>query len=113
MSSCFFFLSFLNNTFSSVFTYGKSSYLVADIVIREEKDKDHIKNEPFSIDTEKKEEMTECLRQLSGYSSLLSTDSSPKAMIINSHDLTEISKVIKTGKCFIDFLSDVKRTSKH
>uniref|UniRef100_A0A8C3PVH4 Centrosomal protein of 44 kDa n=1 Tax=Chrysolophus pictus TaxID=9089 RepID=A0A8C3PVH4_CHRPC len=47
---------------------------------------------PISPDAEKKEEMTECPRQSSGYSSLLSTDSSPKAMIINSHDLTEISK---------------------
>eukprot|EP00076_Gallus_gallus_P009615 XP_004941133.1 centrosomal protein of 44 kDa isoform X1 [Gallus gallus] len=53
---------------------------------------------PVSPDTEKKEEITECLHQSSGYSSLLShlprspTDSSPKVMITNSHDLTEISK---------------------
>ncbi|KFQ42634.1 Centrosomal protein of 44 kDa, partial [Nestor notabilis] len=47
---------------------------------------------PVSPDTERKEEMPECLRQLSGYSSLLSTDPSPKAVTINSHDLTDISK---------------------
>ncbi|NXJ80840.1 CEP44 protein, partial [Trogon melanurus] len=45
-----------------------------------------------SPSTERKEEMPESLHQLSGYSSLLSTDPSPKAMTINSHDLTEISK---------------------
>ncbi|XP_061330904.1 centrosomal protein of 44 kDa isoform X6 [Pezoporus flaviventris] len=47
---------------------------------------------PVSPDTERKEEMPECLHQLSGYSSLLSTDPSPKAVTINSHDLTDISK---------------------
>ncbi|XP_072191356.1 centrosomal protein of 44 kDa [Excalfactoria chinensis] len=47
---------------------------------------------PVSPDAEKKEEMTECPHQLSGCGSLLFTDSSPKATIINSHDLTEISK---------------------
>ncbi|NXA28451.1 CEP44 protein, partial [Ibidorhyncha struthersii] len=47
---------------------------------------------PVSPDTERKEEMPESLHQSSGYSSLLSTDPSPKAMTINSHDLTDISK---------------------
>ncbi|KFQ04784.1 Centrosomal protein of 44 kDa, partial [Leptosomus discolor] len=45
-----------------------------------------------SPDTERKEEMPESHHQSSGYSSLLSTDPSPKAMTINSHDLTDISK---------------------
>lgn len=57
--------------------------------------------------------MPESLHQSSGYSSLLSTDASPKAMTINSHGLTDISKVSKTGKCLVDFLCGVKRTSKH
>ncbi|XP_075005417.1 centrosomal protein of 44 kDa isoform X2 [Calonectris borealis] len=47
---------------------------------------------PVSPDTERKEEMPESLHQLSGYSSLLPTDPSPKAMTINSHGLTDISK---------------------
>ncbi|KAM9578612.1 centrosomal protein of 44 kDa isoform 1-T2 [Guaruba guarouba] len=47
---------------------------------------------PVSPDTERKEEMPECLHQLSGCNSLLSTDPSPKAVTINSHDLTDISK---------------------
>ncbi|XP_074761869.1 centrosomal protein of 44 kDa isoform X1 [Athene noctua] len=47
---------------------------------------------PVSSDTERKEEMPESLHQLSGYSSLLFTDPSPKAMTINSHNLTDISK---------------------
>ncbi|NXG52969.1 CEP44 protein, partial [Psilopogon haemacephalus] len=47
---------------------------------------------PVSPDTERKKEMPESLHQSSGYSSLLSTDPSPKAMTINSHDLTDISK---------------------
>ncbi|XP_035180442.1 centrosomal protein of 44 kDa isoform X2 [Oxyura jamaicensis] len=47
---------------------------------------------PVSPDTERKEEMPESLHQSSGYSSLLSTDPSPKAMTINSHGLTDISK---------------------
>lgn len=47
---------------------------------------------PVSPDTERREEMPECLHQLSGYSSLLSPDPSPKAVTINSHDLTDISK---------------------
>ncbi|XP_042727076.1 centrosomal protein of 44 kDa isoform X2 [Lagopus leucura] len=47
---------------------------------------------PVSPDAEKKEEMMECPRRSSGYSSSLSTVSSPNAMIINSHYLTEISK---------------------
>lgn len=47
---------------------------------------------PVSSDTERKEEMPESLHQLSGYSSLLPTDPSPKAMTINSHGLTDISK---------------------
>ncbi|NXL50305.1 CEP44 protein, partial [Podilymbus podiceps] len=47
---------------------------------------------PVSSDTERKEEMPESLHQSSGYSSLLSTDPSPKAMTINSHGLTDISK---------------------
>ncbi|NXH18116.1 CEP44 protein, partial [Bucco capensis] len=46
---------------------------------------------PVSPDTES-EEMPERLHQLSGYSSLLSTDPSPKAMTINSHHLTDISE---------------------
>ncbi|XP_021250153.1 centrosomal protein of 44 kDa isoform X4 [Numida meleagris] len=47
---------------------------------------------PVSPGIEKEEEMTECLHQSSGYSSLVSTDPSPKAVTINSHDLTDISK---------------------
>ncbi|NXJ53792.1 CEP44 protein, partial [Spizaetus tyrannus] len=47
---------------------------------------------PVSPGTERKEEMPESLHQWSGYSSLLSTDPSPKAMTINSHDLTDVSK---------------------
>ncbi|NXW08482.1 CEP44 protein, partial [Fregetta grallaria] len=47
---------------------------------------------PVSPDTERKEEMPESLHQSSGYSSLLPTDPSPKAMTINSHSLTDISK---------------------
>ncbi|NWU98084.1 CEP44 protein, partial [Upupa epops] len=47
---------------------------------------------PVSPDKERKEEMPECLNQSSGCISLLSTDQSPKAMAINSHDLTDISK---------------------
>ncbi|XP_050752039.1 centrosomal protein of 44 kDa isoform X1 [Gymnogyps californianus] len=47
---------------------------------------------PVSPDTERKEEMPESLHQSSGYSSLLSTDPSPKAVTINSRDLTDISK---------------------
>ncbi|XP_026703028.1 centrosomal protein of 44 kDa isoform X2 [Athene cunicularia] len=47
---------------------------------------------PVSSDTERKEEMPESLHQLPGYSSLLFTDPSPKAMTINSHNLTDISK---------------------
>ncbi|NWQ87501.1 CEP44 protein, partial [Burhinus bistriatus] len=47
---------------------------------------------PVSPVTERKEEMPESLHQSSGYSSLLSTDPSPKAVTINSHDLTDISK---------------------
>ncbi|XP_074849110.1 centrosomal protein of 44 kDa isoform X2 [Carettochelys insculpta] len=47
---------------------------------------------PVSPDIERKEEMPESLHQSSGYSSLLSTDPSPKAPAINYHGLTEISK---------------------
>ncbi|NXE72173.1 CEP44 protein, partial [Cochlearius cochlearius] len=47
---------------------------------------------PVSPDAERKEKMPENLHQLSGYSSLLSTDPSPRAMTINSHGLTDISK---------------------
>ncbi|KAF1575137.1 Centrosomal protein of 44 kDa, partial [Eudyptes moseleyi] len=47
---------------------------------------------PVSPDTERKEEMPENRHQSSGYSSLLSTDPSPKAMAINSRGLTDISK---------------------
>ncbi|XP_062431778.1 centrosomal protein of 44 kDa isoform X3 [Rhea pennata] len=47
---------------------------------------------PVSPDIERKEEMPESLHQSSGYSSLLSTDPSPKAMTINYHDLTDFSK---------------------
>jgi len=57
--------------------------------------------------------MPESPHQLSGFSSLLLTDPSPKAMASNSHGLTDISKVSKTGKCLADFPSEVKRTSKH
>uniref|UniRef100_A0A8D0H0V7 Centrosomal protein of 44 kDa n=1 Tax=Sphenodon punctatus TaxID=8508 RepID=A0A8D0H0V7_SPHPU len=46
----------------------------------------------FSSDMEEKEEMPERLHQSSGYSSLLSTDPSPKALTINYPGLTEISK---------------------
>ncbi|XP_009473075.1 PREDICTED: centrosomal protein of 44 kDa [Nipponia nippon] len=45
-----------------------------------------------SPNAERKEEMPESLHQSSGYSSLLSTDPSPRAMTINSCDLTDISK---------------------
>ncbi|XP_067993165.1 centrosomal protein of 44 kDa isoform X2 [Melanerpes formicivorus] len=47
---------------------------------------------PVSLDTERKKEMPENLHQSSGYSSPLSTDPSPKAMTINSHNLTDVSK---------------------
>ncbi|XP_009704802.1 PREDICTED: centrosomal protein of 44 kDa-like, partial [Cariama cristata] len=47
---------------------------------------------PVSPDMERKEEMPVSLHQSSTYSSLLSTDPSPKAVTINSHDLTDISK---------------------
>ncbi|KAK4818501.1 hypothetical protein QYF61_014231, partial [Mycteria americana] len=47
---------------------------------------------PTTRNTERKEEMPESLHQSSGYSSLLSTDPSPKATTINSHGLTDISK---------------------
>ncbi|NXF35011.1 CEP44 protein, partial [Nyctibius bracteatus] len=47
---------------------------------------------PVSPNTERKEEMPENLHQSSGYSSVLSTDPSPKAVTINSHGLTDISK---------------------
>ncbi|NXB05377.1 CEP44 protein, partial [Cnemophilus loriae] len=47
---------------------------------------------PVSLDTERHEEMPESHLQLSGCSSLLSTDQSPKDLAINSHDLTDISK---------------------
>ncbi|XP_071599292.1 centrosomal protein of 44 kDa isoform X1 [Heliangelus exortis] len=45
-----------------------------------------------SPDTERKEEMPESLHQLSGYSSLLTTDPSPKSVTINSHGLTDVSE---------------------
>ncbi|XP_065490192.1 centrosomal protein of 44 kDa isoform X2 [Caloenas nicobarica] len=45
-----------------------------------------------SPDTERKEEMPENLHQSSGCSSPLSVDPSTKAMTINSHGLTDISK---------------------
>ncbi|XP_032917278.1 centrosomal protein of 44 kDa isoform X4 [Catharus ustulatus] len=47
---------------------------------------------PVSPDTERNEEMPESHHQLSGCSSLLSTDQSPKNKTINSHELTDISK---------------------
>ncbi|XP_064917397.1 centrosomal protein of 44 kDa isoform X1 [Columba livia] len=47
---------------------------------------------PLSPDTERKEEMPENLHQSSGCSSPLSIDPSTKAMTINSHGLTDISK---------------------
>ncbi|KFP75030.1 Centrosomal protein of 44 kDa, partial [Acanthisitta chloris] len=49
-------------------------------------------NFPVSPDTERNEEMPENHLQLSGCCSLLSTEPSPKALTINSHDLTDISK---------------------
>ncbi|XP_061228576.1 centrosomal protein of 44 kDa isoform X6 [Neopsephotus bourkii] len=69
---------------------GSPAYLIADLAIREQKAK--VTQNRFCIGTERKEEMPECLHQLSGYSSLLSTDPSPKAVTIKSHDLTGISK---------------------
>ncbi|XP_029432823.1 centrosomal protein of 44 kDa isoform X3 [Rhinatrema bivittatum] len=48
---------------------------------------------PVSLDIETKEALPESLHhQSSGYSSLLSTDASPKAMTINYSGLTDISK---------------------
>ncbi|NWR94872.1 CEP44 protein, partial [Furnarius figulus] len=47
---------------------------------------------PVSSGTERNEEMPESHLQSSECSSLLSTNPSPKAMTINSHDLTDISK---------------------
>ncbi|NXJ07581.1 CEP44 protein, partial [Odontophorus gujanensis] len=47
---------------------------------------------PVSPDTEKKEEMTECLPRSSGYSALLSTEPLPKVVTVNSCDLTDMSK---------------------
>ncbi|NXF77541.1 CEP44 protein, partial [Sclerurus mexicanus] len=47
---------------------------------------------PVSSGTERNEEVPENHLQSSGCSSLLSTNPSPKAMAINSHDLTDISK---------------------
>uniref|UniRef100_A0A8C6YWU7 Centrosomal protein of 44 kDa n=1 Tax=Nothoprocta perdicaria TaxID=30464 RepID=A0A8C6YWU7_NOTPE len=66
-------------------------------------------------DRERKEEMPESLhlRPSSGYSSLLSTIPSPKAMTVNCHDRTDVSKVRKTGKLLVHFLSKGKRASKH
>ncbi|NXY44292.1 CEP44 protein, partial [Ceuthmochares aereus] len=47
---------------------------------------------PFSPDTEGKEKMPESLHQLSGCSSLLSTEPSPQAVTVSSRGLTDISK---------------------
>ncbi|NXF04015.1 CEP44 protein, partial [Smithornis capensis] len=47
---------------------------------------------PVFPDTERNEEMPESHFQSSGCSSLLSTHPSPRAVPINSHDLTDISK---------------------
>ncbi|NXC34311.1 CEP44 protein, partial [Campylorhamphus procurvoides] len=47
---------------------------------------------PVSSGTERNEMMPESHLQSSGCSSLFSTNPSPKAMTINSHDLTDISK---------------------
>ncbi|EMP28941.1 Centrosomal protein of 44 kDa [Chelonia mydas] len=63
------------------------------LTLLQESKKAKPKNEYFSTDIERKEEMPESLHQSSGYSSLLSTDPSPKAATINYHGLTEISKV--------------------
>ncbi|XP_061439858.1 centrosomal protein of 44 kDa isoform X2 [Rhineura floridana] len=46
---------------------------------------------PVSPDREKVE-LPESLHQSSGYSSLLSADPSPKAMVVNNHGLSEVSK---------------------
>ncbi|XP_065592652.1 centrosomal protein of 44 kDa isoform X2 [Cyrtonyx montezumae] len=47
---------------------------------------------PVSPDTEKKEEMLECLPQSSGYSALLSTEPLPKVVTVNSCDVADMSK---------------------
>lgn len=57
--------------------------------------------------------MPENLHQLSGCSSPLSIDPSTKAMTINSHGLTDISKVSKSGEYLVDFIFEVERASKH
>ncbi|XP_060102504.1 centrosomal protein of 44 kDa [Heteronotia binoei] len=44
---------------------------------------------PVSPDKEK-EELPESLHQSSGYSSLISSDPSPKAMVVNNHDLSKV-----------------------
>ncbi|XP_048365548.1 centrosomal protein of 44 kDa [Sphaerodactylus townsendi] len=46
---------------------------------------------PVSPDKEK-EELPESLHHSSGYSSLISSDPSPKAMVVNNHDLSKLSK---------------------
>ncbi|XP_035755627.1 centrosomal protein of 44 kDa isoform X4 [Egretta garzetta] len=71
---------------------------------------------PVSPDAERKEKMPESLHQLSGYSSLLSTDPSPRAMTINSHDLTDISKETTRQRMeriskIIEETSDLLKTS--
>nr|XP_025961045.1 centrosomal protein of 44 kDa isoform X4 [Dromaius novaehollandiae] len=65
---------------------------------------------PVSPDTERKEEMPESLHQSSGYSSLLSTDPSPKAMTVNYHDLTDFSK--ETTRQRMERISKIIRTCK-
>lgn len=56
--------------------------------------------------------MPENLHQLSGCSSPLSIDPSTKAMTINPHGLTDISKVSKSGEYLVDFIFEVERASK-
>nr|XP_056711653.1 centrosomal protein of 44 kDa [Euleptes europaea] len=46
---------------------------------------------PVSPDKEK-EELPESLHHSSGYSSLISSDPSPKAVVVNNHDLCKVSK---------------------
>ncbi|KFR14228.1 Centrosomal protein of 44 kDa [Opisthocomus hoazin] len=71
---------------------------------------------PVSPDTERKEEMPESPHQLSGFSSLLLTDPSPKAMASNSHGLTDISKETTRQSSFprrelIEETSELLKTS--
>ncbi|NWS26148.1 CEP44 protein, partial [Polioptila caerulea] len=60
-----------------------------DLPINQERTSSSI---PVSLDTERNEDMPGSHHQLSGCSSLVSTDQSPKDVTINSHDLSDISK---------------------